>query len=340
MRTNLEDDFLHAAQRGNKEEIASAVEAGVNVNVCDDSGRNALDKVVRTENNKEVIEYLLAKGIKIHKSLLTDKRAKLNEEMKAHLGDVYNQQREEQKAELQKKGPEVTFEMREDGEHVSTASVTFQGLDDKLTVSFAFKRDKVYDVSYQGDNLDLNVYVDGRAVDRFRIAEKDYSYKVDSHIRNGIIPSLGKAKFKGNADSLNKIIAEAQKVVLKKWPEYEKELHAKRVKQEQERISETDEIGQKLQNKYGFMFENKEDKQEKETKISEENAVKKDETVSLADSLVTNKLATLRKKIAHDIDETLGTHLEEKKLPKVLKKIEEPLSKVVDKIFSNKKVNE
>lgn len=53
-----------------------------------------------------------------------------------------------------------------------------------------------------------------------------------------------------------------------------------------------------------------------------------------------NKLATLRKKIAHDIDETLGTHLEEKKLPKVLKKIEEPLSKVLDKIVSNKKVNE
>ena len=55
---------------------------------------------------------------------------------------------------------------------------------------------------------------------------------------------------------------------------------------------------------------------------------------------MSNKLAKVRKKIAHNIDETLGTHLEEKKLPKVLEKIEEPLSKVVDKIVSNKKVNE
>lgn len=49
----------------------------------------------------------------------------------------------------------------------------------------------------------------------------------------------------------------------------------------------------------------------------------------------TNKLATLRKKIAHKIDETLGTNLEEKKLVKPLKKIEKAVS---DKLFG--KVNE
>lgn len=43
-----------------------------------------------------------------------------------------------------------------------------------------------------------------------------------------------------------------------------------------------------------------------------------------------SKLAYLRKKIAHDIDETLGTHLEEKKIAKPIKKIEKAVS---DKLF-------
>ena len=81
-----------------------------------------------------------------------------------------------------------------------------------------------------------------------------------------------KAKFIGNADSLNKIVAEAQKVVLKKWPEYEQKLQAKRVKQEQKRITKTDEIEQNFQNKYGFMFENKENKQKNKAKTSEERS--------------------------------------------------------------------
>ena len=48
----------------------------------------------------------------------------------------------------------------------------------------------------------------------------------------------------------------------------------------------------------------------------------------------TNKLATLRKKIAHDIDETLGTHLEEKKIAEPIKKIEKAIS---DKLFGKVK---
>ena len=48
-----------------------------------------------------------------------------------------------------------------------------------------------------------------------------------------------------------------------------------------------------------------------------------------------SRLATLRKKISHDIDETLGTHLEEKKIAKPIKKIEKAVS---DKLFG--KVNE
>jgi hypothetical protein len=47
-----------------------------------------------------------------------------------------------------------------------------------------------------------------------------------------------------------------------------------------------------------------------------------------------NKLATLRKKIAHDIDETLGTHLEEKKIAEPIKKIEKAIS---DKLFGKVK---
>lgn len=54
-----------------------------------------------------------------------------------------------------------------------------------------------------------------------------------------------------------------------------------------------------------------------------------------AKEVASNKLATLRKKIAHDIDETLGTKLEEKKIAKPLKKIEKAVS---DKLFG--KVNE
>lgn len=56
--------------------------------------------------------------------------------------------------------------------------------------------------------------------------------------------------------------------------------------------------------------------------------------VKFAKSLIayapTNKLAVLRKKVAHDIDETLGTKLEEKKIVKPLKKIEKVVS---DKLF-------
>lgn len=48
-----------------------------------------------------------------------------------------------------------------------------------------------------------------------------------------------------------------------------------------------------------------------------------------------NKLATLRKKITHGLDKTLGTKLEEKKMAKPLKKIEKVVS---DKLFG--KVND
>ena len=57
--------------------------------------------------------------------------------------------------------------------------------------------------------------------------------------------------------------------------------------------------------------------------------------------VATNKLAILRKKITHDIDETFGTNLEEKKLPNVVKRrFEEPMSKIFEKIVSNKKIKE
>lgn len=59
---------------------------------------------------------------------------------------------------------------------------------------------------------------------------------------------------------------------MKKWPEYEQKLQAKRVKQEQKRITKTDEIEQNFQNKYGFMFENKENKQKNKAKTSEERS--------------------------------------------------------------------
>ena len=47
-----------------------------------------------------------------------------------------------------------------------------------------------------------------------------------------------------------------------------------------------------------------------------------------------SKLANLRQKLAHDVDKTLGTKLEEKKLAKPLKKIEKAVS---DKLFGRVK---
>lgn len=55
---------------------------------------------------------------------------------------------------------------------------------------------------------------------------------------------------------------------------------------------------------------------------------------SQGNDIVANKLAALRKKIARDVDETLGTKLEEKKLAKPLKKLEKIIS---DKIFGKVK---
>ena len=298
----LKEDFLHAAKNGKKEEIVRAVEEGVDVNVCGYNDRNALDYVAQTENNDEIIKFLLEKGIKVHETLLTinkkaklsepikalldyvcyqqkkdegievpesvltDKKAKLSEEMKAFIDNVYNPQREERraklKAELRKKGPEVRFTMREDGRHVSTASVIFQGIDSNLEVSFDFEKTSVYDPSYEGQNLDLNAYINNKKVDGVRIKNRDYSDEVERHIRKGIMPQLKKAKFNGSADSINKIIAEAQKAVLKKWPDYEKKLEEERKKQEQERLAKTDEIGQYFLKEYGIMPENEENKQE------------------------------------------------------------------------------
>ena len=57
-------------------------------------------------------------------------------------------------------------------------------------------------------------------------------------------------------------------------------------------------------------------------------------TMSKQKETSNNKLATLRKKIAHDIDETLGTHLEENKMP--FKGLEAGVSKIVEKIVLNK----
>ncbi len=61
----------------------------------------------------------------------------------------------------------------------------------------------------------------------------------------------------------------------------------------------------------------------------------KNNDAQATEDVATNKLANLRKKIAHNIDKTLGTNLEEKKLVKPLKKIEKFVS---DKLFG--KVNE
>ncbi len=78
-------------------------------------------------------------------------------------------------------------------------------------------------------------------------------------------------------------------------------------------------------------FHIKQDKKIQKQKEKDERAI---------ENVATNKLAKLRKKIAHNIDETLGTNLEEKKIPNFLKrKVEEPLSQMIENIVSNKKIN-
>ena len=81
-------------------------------------------------------------------------------------------------------------------------------------------------------------------------------------------------------------------------------------------------------------------RQEEEYSNSSASEVKKDsreteESMTQKDDIVSSKLAALRKRIAHGIDEKLGTKIEEKKLPKPLKKLEKAVS---DRLFG--KVNE
>ncbi len=63
----------------------------------------------------------------------------------------------------------------------------------------------------------------------------------------------------------------------------------------------------------------------------------KEKSVATND-VATNRLASLRKKITHDIDEALGTNLEKKKMP--LKGLEAGVSRIVEKMVSNKKVKD
>lgn len=107
-------------------------------------------------------------------------------------------------------------------------------------------------------------------------------------------------------------------------------------------IGEIANTFRQIKQKYNFdNFEQVLLTKDAEVYVSQLTGIQKD-SLNMADVNNPNikKLATLRKKITNNVDKKFETYLEEKKPPKVLKKIEEPLSKVVDKIISNKKVNE
>lgn len=71
-----------------------------------------------------------------------------------------------------------------------------------------------------------------------------------------------------------------------------------------------------------------------EWRQSSEPAFKKLEDIHQHDILNQSKLGMLRSKIAHSVDNLLGTHFEEKKMVKPLKKIEKAVS---DKLFGKVK---
>lgn len=309
--------FLHAAQHNKINVLKSmATDMHVDINTKDDNGRNALDKIVRVENNEAAIEFLLDHGVTVNKSVLSDKEAKLKEETKKRLTEVYNKQREDLKVQLQKEGPQVIFETMKDGKHVTKATVSLKSVDNSTSIAFYFVGDD--------RNLDLCVSIDDMKTDHYTIDKDSKTYIVDEHRKQGIIPHLKEAEFKGNAESLNRFVSEAQKVILKKWPETEKELQAAEKQKEDKRLASTDKTGQALLNEYGFLFneiestEKKVDPQEDKRQRILANKKRKND----AD----NKLAQARKKLAQKIDKTLGTNLKEKKLPDSMKKIERKVS--------------
>ena len=178
----------------------------------------------------------------------------------------------------EKDSPSVTFVSNYKND-IYSAHVDFPDKDGELSVNFSIG-------AIRGENVTLGAYVYKRdksvKYDPFREPYGEFVAKdeipigdyldLESIRSKGIVAALKKAKFKGNDNSLNNLISDAQKATLNAW--------------------------------------------------SEKN------------SKATSKLATLRKKIAHDIDETLGTKLEEKKLAKPLKKIEKVVS---DKLFGKVK---
>ena len=203
------------------------------------------------------------------------------------------------------------------GKDVKSAEVIFHSEDKDLVV--AFKGSFINEVDY---TVYASMYtVAGGIINDIAKDEKTLNflkYNMASRgIRKyGIMGALPVVKFKGNGDSSNKMFAIARKQLISSFSDLRNEID----KQEKE---------QKLQKKQ----KNIETDRKVEKEASEFLALKPSFDVKEND--VSNKLSTLRKKIAHGIDETLGTHLEEKKIAKPLKKIEKAVS---DKLFG--KVNE
>lgn len=138
------------------------------------------------------------------------------------------------------------------------------------------------------------------------------------------------SQIKGSAlvDEINKLIKETPQRREEELLKQQKE-QAKKVAEEQKRKVEAkqQELAE-AQNR-----ENAENLLNNFVGTDNAKILKKEEDVTTND-VATNKLATLREKIAHDIDETFCTNLEEKKIAKPLKKIEKAIS---DKLFGKVK---
>lgn len=71
---------------------------------------------------------------------------------------------------------------------------------------------------------------------------------------------------------------------------------------------------------------------------TEKNTAQENNQEPKQEQTAPNKLATLRKKIAHGIDETFSTHLEEKEMP--FKGLEAGMAKIIEKMSVEKKIKE
>lgn len=171
----------------------------------------------------------------------------------------------------------------------------------------------------------------GRKIDNIKMALAEKLYDDESKEATAVKKFLSLIKGNVLVDEINKLV---EGTPLRREEELQKqqEEQARRIFEAQKR---QEEVKQKKLTEAQIEAQNKKNAEKTLNNFvgADDAQAAKKETVT-TNEVATNKLAKIRKKIAHGIDETLGTKLEEKKLAKPLKKIEKAVS---DKLFGKVK---